>query len=217
MTFAATGPEGALDAAHSASLWARMFPFAVAEALTFAPTWQPKAMIGLAEGDKLFTPPRAFGLEQARGLLRSEKDAADYAIAGALAVTNDRLEVRAEIFDVRRDKSMKVLGESGPIEGADAVFAAIFTSLRKYLEASSVLPGPVAYEAPVGFVERFVALEHALAFFLVDKAVVKPGFLGDGAARVAALDAHAAASPGDPIAPLLAQGARAIRERLKES
>jgi hypothetical protein len=43
------------------------------------------------------------------------------------------------------------------------------------------------------------------------------GFLGDGAARVAALDAHAAASPGDPIAPLLAQGARAIRERLKES
>jgi hypothetical protein len=217
MTFAATGPEGALDAAHSASLWARMFPFAVAEALTFAPTWQPKAMIGLAEGDKLFTPPRAFGLEQARGLLRSEKDAADYAIAGALAVTNDRLVVRAEIFDVRRDKSMKVLGESGPIEGADAVFAAIFTSLRKYLEASSVLPGPVAYEAPVGFVERFVALEHALAFFLVDKAVVKPGFLGDGAARVAALDAHAAASPGDPIAPLLAQGARAIRERLKES
>ncbi|HEY5550794.1 MAG TPA: hypothetical protein VIK52_02825 [Opitutaceae bacterium] len=215
MTFAATGPEGPLEPAHAANLWARMFPFALAEALTFAPTWQPKAMIGLAEGDRLFTPPRAFGLEQARGLLRSGKDASDYAIAGALAVAADRLEVRAEIFDVRRDKSMKVMSESGPIEGADAVFAAIFNKLRQYLEASSVLPGPVAYAAPAAFVERFVVLEHALAFFLVDKAVVPQAFLGDVAARAAALDAHAASSEGDPIAPLLAQGARAILERMQ--
>lgn len=215
MTFAATGPEGALDEAHAANLWARMFPFALAEALTFAPTWQPKAMIGLAEGDKLFTPPRAFGLEQARGLLRGGKDAADYAIAGAVTVANEGLEVRAEIFDVRRDRSMKVLSETGPIDGADAAFASVFGKLRQYLEASSVLPGPVAYRAPGAFMERFVALDHALAFFLVDKAVVKPEFLGDATARAAALDAHAAASPGDPIAPLLAQGAREMLARLQ--
>jgi hypothetical protein len=213
MTFAATGPDGALDETHAANLWARMFPFAIAEALTFAPTWLPKAMVGLAEGDRLFTPPRAFGLEQARGLLRSDSDAADYAIAGGLTITTDRFEVRAEIFDVRRDKSMKVLSESGPIERADAVFAAIFSKLRQYLEASTVLPGPVAYEAPAAFTERFVALEHALKFFLADKAVVPPAFLGDGAARVAALEAHAAAS-SDPIAPLLAQGAREILAKL---
>jgi hypothetical protein len=48
----------------------------------------------------------------------------------------------------------------------------------------------------------------------VDKAVVPPAFLGDAESRIAALDAHAAVSPGDPIAPLLAQGARTILERM---
>lgn len=217
-TFAATGPEGtALELDHPASVWARAFPFALAEALAFAPTWQSKAMIGLAEGNKLFTLPRAFGLEQVRGLLRSGKDASDYAIAGSLAVVADRIEVRAEIFDVRRDRSMKAFVESAPIAQADDALAAIFKNLRQYLEASASLPGPIAYSAPASITERLVALDHALAFFLVDKAVVPPAFLGDAAARVAALDAHAAASAGDPIAPLLARGARAILARLEAS
>jgi hypothetical protein len=215
MTFAATGPDGtALAPAHPANPWARAFPFAIAEALAFAPTWQSKAMIGIVEGNKLFTPPRAFGLEQVRGLLRGGKDASDYAISGTLIVATDRIEVRAEIFDVRRDRSMKAFVETVPLAQADDALAKIFGSLRQYLEAATTLPGPLAYSAPAAMTERLVALDHALAFFLVDKAVVPPAFLGDAESRIAALDAHAAVSPGDPIAPLLAQGARTILERM---
>jgi hypothetical protein len=218
MTFAAAGADGVTpEREHPVHLWARTFPFAIAEALAFAPTWQSKAMIGIVEGDKLFTPPRAFGLEQVRGLLRSGKDASDYAITGALIVSTDRIEVRAEIFDVQRDRSMKAFVETAPLQQASDAFTKIFESLRQYLEAATTLPGPIAYSAPAAMTERLVALDHALAFFLVDKAVVQAEFLGDAESRIAALDAHAAASPGDPIAPLLAQGARAILDRLQSS
>ncbi|HUG09980.1 MAG TPA: hypothetical protein VMM36_03155 [Opitutaceae bacterium] len=216
MTFAAAGPDrAALDPDHRANLWARAFPFAIAEALAFAPTWQSKAMIGILDGNKLFTPPRSFGLEQVRGLFRSGKDASDFAIAGTLIVATDRIEVLAEVFDVQRDRSMKVLAESCALESVDTAFASVFEKLRQYLEAATSLAGPLTYSAPAAMTERFVALDHALAFFLVDKAVVPADFLGDAESRAAALDAHAAASPDDPIAPLFAQGARAILAKLR--
>lgn len=213
---AADADGNALDPDHAANVWVRAFPFAVAEALYFAPTWKPKAVVALVQGKQLFTPPRGFGLEQVRGLFRGGKDASDYAVTGFLRVATDRLDVKLEVIDVRKDRSMKVLTESGAIDRADEVFSNIFTQLRQYLEAAKPVPGSLEYKAPAALTAHFVALDHAVAFFLVDKTVVPPEFLGDAAARADALDALAAAA-SDPIAPLLARGARTILGRLPSS
>lgn len=203
-----------LETSHDASIWARAFPFAVGEALAFAPTWQPRAVVAIAPGDKLFVPPRGFGLEQVRGLFRGGKDAADYAVTGFIGVFNDRIAVKIEIIDVRRDKSLKVFSETAALDEAESALSAAFSNVRQYLEATELLPCEIAYAPPTPLVPHLAALDHALAFFLVDKQVVSPDFLGgDPAGRATALDAHASMAK-DPLAPLLAQGARAILERM---
>jgi len=211
---AADADGNMLEISHAASIWARAFPFAVGEALAFAPTWQPRAVVAIAPGDKLFVPPRGFGLEQVRGLFRGGKDAADYAVTGFVGVVGDQVTVKVEIIDVRRDKSLKTFSETAALDQAESALSAAFSNLRQYLEATELLPCEVVYAPPAPFVTHLAALDHALAFFLVDKQVVGPDFLGEDPARRAdALDALASAAK-DPLAPLLAQGVREVLGRL---
>lgn len=198
----------ALDPGHPANVWARSFPLAIAEALSFAPGWQPKAVVAVAPGDKLFTPPRGFGVEQARDLFGGGNDAADYAITGLLVVADSQLKVRLEVIDVRKNRSIKTMTDSCPAARPDMALHAVLLHLRQYMEATETLPCAIDYQPPAGVTAHLIALDHALAFFLVDKKVVAREFLGDAGARVAALDAHASSAKG-PLAPLLARAARA--------
>ena len=213
---AATVKGELLEPEHPANAWARGFPFAVAEALVFAPTWRPKAIVAIMPGNSLLTPPRGFGREQVRGLFRSGKDATDFALTGFLDVSGDQLGVQLEVIDVQRDRSLKTINASGPMAIPDVALSQAFAQIRQYLEAATVLPGSFDYAPPSPLDAHIVALHHAVAFFLVDKAVMPPDSLGDGPARAEALDIHASTAK-DPLAPLLARGARTILERLQSS